>query len=219
MPADQKWMILISTGSSDVEVKKSHFLGELKRCRSEEEATEFIAEIRRKHRDARHHCFAMRIGKPGNVFERSSDDGEPQGTAGKPMLDLLKGACLYDVCAVVTRYFGGTLLGTGGLVHAYSDALKEALNASESAELKEGYRIALRCDYALANKIRRAAASMELYTMEENYGADCELVYLVPAEEAGQFERKVTELSAGQAETGSGMPVMFYGIEKPAIYT
>ena len=92
---------------SRAEVKKSHFICNLRLVKNENEAKDFIAFIRKKYYDARHHCFAMRIGSPEKVFERSGDDGEPQGTAGKPMLEILKGADLYDVCAVVTRYFGG----------------------------------------------------------------------------------------------------------------
>ncbi len=218
MPADENWRILTRTAGSDVEVKKSHFLGELRLCRTEEEAMAFVNEVRRKHRDARHHCFAMRIGRPGSVFERSSDDGEPQGTAGKPMLELLKGASLYDVCAVVTRYFGGTLLGTGGLVRAYSDALKEALAGSESAELKEGYSLRLKCDYSMANRIRRAAAAAELSLLEEYYGTECELVYLIPGEQMDSFARKVNELSAGAVEAAAGTAVAFYGDRRPVIY-
>ena len=172
MKEKSKHNIITVPGSSDVEVKKSHFLCALKTVRSEDEARAFIDEVRKKHYDARHNCFAMRIGSPDKVFERSSDDGEPQGTAGKPMLDILKGAELYDVCAVVTRYFGGTLLGTGGLVRAYSDSLKEGLEASEIAELTEGVELKITAGYALAEKVKRMAAAAGAYTLNEEYGAD-----------------------------------------------
>lgn len=210
--------IIVNPGSSDVEVKKSHFITSLKRCRTEDEARAFIEEIRRANRDARHNCFAMRIGDPSAVFERFSDDGEPQGTAGKPMLELLKGAQLTDVCAVVTRYFGGTLLGTGGLVRAYSDSLKEALSATETAVINSGFSIHVRCDYSTANRLKRLAASMELFAMDEIYGADCELIYLVPEEETEGFIRKITDLSSGSADTQVMEKVLYYGTKKPAVY-
>ena len=210
--------IIVNPGSSDVEVKKSHFITSLKCCRTEEEAKAFIEEIRRANRDARHNCFAMRIGDPSQVFERFSDDGEPQGTAGKPMLELLKGARLTDVCAVVTRYFGGTLLGTGGLVRAYSDSLKEALMSTETTVLNTGHRVSVCCDYSTANRLKRLAASMELFTMDEIYGADCELIYLVPEEQTDGFIRKITDLSSGNARTKTGEKVLYYGTENPAVY-
>jgi uncharacterized YigZ family protein len=210
--------IIVTPGSSDVEVKKSHFITSLRCCRTEEEARLFIEEVRRANRDARHNCFAMRIGDPSSVFERFSDDGEPQGTAGKPMLDLLKGARLCDVCAVVTRYFGGTLLGTGGLVRAYSDSLKEALSASDISSLNSGAKVSVRCDYSTANRLQRAAASMDLFTMDVIYGADCEQVYLVPDEDVPVFIRKVTDISAGTAKTAIKESVLYYGKERPAVY-
>ena len=211
--------VITKPGTSDVEVKKSHFLTSLRCCRTEDEAKAFIEEVRKANRDARHNCFAMRIGSPDNIFERFSDDGEPQGTAGRPMLELLKGNGLCDVCAVVTRYFGGTLLGTGGLVRAYSDSLKEAIADSEICALSAGYSVAIRCDYSTANRVQRFAAGLGLFTMEENYGADCELVYLIPTEDAGNFAAKVTEMSAGSAEVSLRERVLYYGNEHPAIYT
>ena len=109
-------------GYSEITEKKSRFLGEAVRAATLKEAEEYIAAVRKRHYDARHHCFAFCVGEPGTPDEiwRSSDDGEPSGTAGKPMLEILKGRELHRTLLVVTRYFGGTLLGTGGLVRAYS---------------------------------------------------------------------------------------------------
>ena len=118
------YKILYKGGSGELVEKKSRFIADLCPVSSEEEALDFIEEIRKKYWDARHHCFAYIIGDRGQTA-RCSDDGEPSQTAGKPMMDVLAGAELHDVCAVVTRYFGGTLLGTGGLVRAYSGAVKE----------------------------------------------------------------------------------------------
>ncbi len=210
--------IITVPGSSDVEVKKSHFLCALKNVRSEDEARSFIDEIRKTHYDARHNCFAMRIGTPDKVFERSSDDGEPQGTAGKPMLDILKGAELYDVCAVVTRYFGGTLLGTGGLVRAYSDSLKEGLAASEIAELTKGAELKITAGYGLAEKVKRMAAAEGAYTLKEEYGAECTLTYLVRLEQEQSFNAKLTAVSNGQLEAVRERELLFAGAAKPVIY-
>ena len=211
--------VILHPGTSDVEAKKSHFLGELRAVKSEEEARSFIDEVRKKHYDARHHCFAMRIGTPEAVFERSGDDGEPQGTAGKTMLEILKGADLYDVCAVVTRYFGGTLLGTGGLVRAYSDSLKEALAGSEIAEVVSGSLMRIECSYSLAEKLRRMAAGSGVHILREEYGAECAIEFLMRGDEADSFCRKVTELSNGTAEPEQKGTVLFADGEKPFLYS
>lgn len=210
--------IITIPGSSDVEVKKSHFLCTLKNVRSEEEARAFIDEVRKTHYDARHNCFAMRLGSPDKVFERSSDDGEPQGTAGKPMLDILKGAELYDVCAVVTRYFGGTLLGTGGLVRAYSDSLKEGLASSEIAELTKGTELQITAGYGLAEKVKRMAAAEGAYTLKEEYGAECTLTYLVRQEQEQSFNAKLTAISNGQLEAVRVRELLFAGTSRPVLY-
>ena len=210
--------IITIPGSSDIEVKKSHFLCTLKNVRSEEEARAFIDEVRKTHYDARHNCFAMRLGSPDKVFERSSDDGEPQGTAGKPMLDILKGAELYDVCAVVTRYFGGTLLGTGGLVRAYSDSLKEGLASSEIAELTKGTELQITAGYGLAEKVKRMAAAEGAYTLKEEYGAECTLTYLVRQEQEQSFNAKLTAISNGQLEAVRVRELLFAGTSRPVLY-
>ena len=135
------------------------------------------------------------------------------------MLEILKGEDLYDVCAVVTRYFGGTLLGTGGLVRAYSDSLKEALAFSELAEVVPGVQVKITCGYSLAEKIKRAAINMKLHTLNEEYAADCTLTYLVRSEAAETFAAKVTEISLGQVEAEIGDEILFADGEKPYLYT
>lgn len=116
-------------GEGEIVEKKSRFIATVRTVHSEEEVLAFIEEVKKKYWDARHNCFAYVIGVT-NPTLRCSDDGEPAGTAGKPMLDVLTGEGLYDTAVVVTRYFGGTLLGTGGLVRAYQGAVKEGLQAS-----------------------------------------------------------------------------------------
>lgn len=218
MAVNGRHNIITIPGSSDVEIRKSHFLCTLKNVRSEDEARAFIEEVRKIHYDARHNCFAMRIGTPDRVFERSSDDGEPQGTAGKPMLDILKGAELYDVCAVVTRYFGGTLLGTGGLVRAYSDSLKDGLAASEIAELTRGVELRIAAGYGLAEKVKRMAANEGAYTLNEEYGAECTLTYLVRLNSEESFNARLTAVSNGQLEAIRVRELLFAGVSKPVLY-
>lgn len=123
---------------TDLEIKRSHFLGQAARTSTEAEARAFIAEVRSRYPDARHHCSAFVVnGGPGALpIERSSDDGEPSGTAGTPMLEVLRGSGLSEVTVVVTRYFGGVLLGTGGLVHAYAQATGAALAAASQVRLE-----------------------------------------------------------------------------------
>jgi len=216
---DDKYCVIVKPGQSDVEVKKSHFIGQLKTVHSEEEARCFLDEVRKQHRDARHHCFAMRIGAPGAQLERFSDDGEPQGTAGKPILNLLQGEDLYDVCAVVTRYFGGTLLGTGGLVRAYSDACREALSASEIRELKEGVRLTVTSDYPFADRLKYLASTMEIYTEKEEYGEKCSFTYCMEKQMRDAFCEKIREMSAGKI-TPENETALLYVMQgnKPLVY-
>ena len=125
---------ILKSGEAEVIVKKSRFIGEAHRITSEEEAAALVAETRKKYYDARHVCYAYSFGDT-NPRLKFSDDGEPKGTAGKPILDIVNGSGVQDILIIVTRYFGGILLGTGGLVRAYSDAAKEALLAAETGEL------------------------------------------------------------------------------------
>jgi len=211
--------IVTCSVESDLEAKKSHFIGELKNIKSEEEAKAFLEEVSKRHREARHHCFAMRIGTPGNVYERFSDDGEPSGTAGKPILALLQGAGLYDVCAVVTRYFGGTLLGTGGLVRAYSDSMKEAIGLADISTLSDGYRFTLCCDYSMANRIKYLAGTMEIYTEKEEYSDICSLTYILEKDQFEDFTGKVREMSGGKAAPNNVSEICYYRKNgKPAVY-
>ena len=124
------YQVLLTAGQAEIVEKKSRFIAYLAKCESEEEATDFIEKIKKKHWDARHNCSALVIGDSAQLT-RCSDDGEPAGTAGRPMLEVLLGSGVRNVAVVVTRYFGGVLLGTGGLVRAYSQAVKEALAASK----------------------------------------------------------------------------------------
>ena len=143
-----------SASEIDLEIKRSHFLGLAARTTSEAQAREFIASRRALYPDARHHCSAFISANPGATpTERSNDDGEPSGTAGKPMLEVLRGSQIFDVTVVVTRYFGGTLLGTGGLVRAYSQATAQALEQLSLCRRSQQYLWQLRAPVAEAGRI------------------------------------------------------------------
>ncbi|MCD8214860.1 MAG: YigZ family protein, partial [Clostridiales bacterium] len=140
-------------GTDEVVVKKSRFIADVYPAETEAEALERISEVKKKYHDARHNCCAYRIGKKGE-FLKYSDDGEPQGTAGIPMLDILKGEDITDAVVIVTRYFGGILLGTGGLVRAYSQAAKAGLKAAETVTMTLYRRTEITSDYSLHGKIQ-----------------------------------------------------------------
>lgn len=143
-----------SASEIDLEIKRSHFLGLAARTTSEAQAREFIASRRALYPDARHHCSAFIIANPGATpTERSNDDGEPSGTAGKPMLEVVRGSQIFDVTVVVTRYFGGTLLGTGGLVRAYSQATIQALEQLSLCRRSQQYLWQLRAPVGEAGRI------------------------------------------------------------------
>ena len=143
-----------SASEIDLEIKRSHFLGLAARTTSEAQAREFIASRRALYPDARHHCSAFIIANPdATPTERSNDDGEPSGTAGKPMLEVVRGSQIFDVTVVVSRYFGGTLLGTGGLVRAYSQATAQALEQLSLCKRSQQYLWQLRAPVAEAGRI------------------------------------------------------------------
>lgn len=140
--------------SAEIEEKKSRFICDLFYVADVKEAEEKIAFIKKKYYDAKHHCFAYILGEDKSLV-KSSDDGEPSGTAGHPMLDILRGHDITNAIAIVTRYFGGTLLGTGGLVSAYSGALNEALKSTKLYEVKSGYEVEFFIDYDNYNVISK----------------------------------------------------------------
>lgn len=218
MAAALQYNILSRPGESELVIKKSRFLGRLKLVRSETEAYDFINIQRKRYYDARHHCFAMRIGDPKNVFERFSDDSEPSGTAGRPILGILKGSGLYDVCAVVSRYFGGTLLGTGGLVKAYSEATKGAIKASKIAALNRGLRLDIVTDFSDGQRIRVSAYKMGINLLAEEYSSYLKLSFLVPESLVSAFNDKIRDASKGKAKPTVRGWVLYYNDPKAVIY-
>lgn len=194
----ESYKILYREGSGELVEKKSRFIGDLRPVKTEEEALAFIEQIRKKYWDARHHCFAYIIGDRGQTA-RCSDDGEPSQTAGKPIMDVLSGEGIHDVCAVVTRYFGGTLLGTGGLVRAYSGAVKEGLKHCVVVEKKLAVKLEVITDYNSVGKIQYLASREGIDTLESQYTDKAALTFLVPAALESRFKAQITEGTGGKA--------------------
>ena len=190
---------LIEGGTSEVVVKKSRFLGITFPIETPEEAAGQIAGIRKKYYDARHNCYAYRLVGA----EKFSDDGEPSQTAGKPMLDVLTGAGLTGALVVVTRYFGGTLLGTGGLVRAYTEAAQEAVRNSKIAEIRPRRQMTCRVQYTDLGRIQYIFREAGLEPATE-YQEQITLTAEVPEEQVTQLTAAITEATAGKAELQVG---------------
>ena len=200
--------ILLSGGSGQIEEKKSVFIANIARADSEEEATAFIETMKKKYWDARHNCSAFVIGERGEL-PRCSDDGEPSGTAGRPMLEVLLRENIKNIVVVVTRYFGGTLLGTGGLVRAYTQAVKEGLNDCKIGVLRMGVPLALTTDYNGIGKILYLLSAMGLTPKDSDYGEKVTLQVLVPVEEKDRLIRDITEATAGKTEILQENPISY----------
>lgn len=184
-------------GQHEIEIKKSRFICFMKRVYSEEEAKAFIAEIKKEHWKANHNCSAFVIGDK-NEIQRSSDDGEPSGTAGVPMLEVLKKQELINVAAVVTRYFGGTKLGAGGLIRAYSHAVSEAVEAIGVVEGKLQQEVSLIIDYPQLGKLQNFLASGIYTTKDTLFTEKITVVCLVDEEKVQEFLLEITDLLSGQ---------------------
>lgn len=200
--------ILLSGGSGQIEEKKSVFIANIARADSEEEATAFIEAMKKKYWDARHNCSAFVIGERGELT-RCSDDGEPSGTAGRPMLEVLLRENIKNIVVVVTRYFGGTLLGTGGLVRAYTQAVKEGLNDCKIGVLRMGVPLALTTDYNGIGKILYLLSAMGLTPKDSDYGEKVTLQVLVPVEEKDRLVLDITEATAGKTEILQENPISY----------
>ena len=191
-------------GFGEIIEKKSRFIGELYHIESSEEAKQLVAAAKKKYYDARHHCYAYILGNDGEN-KKYGDDGEPQGTAGLPMLSVLEGHDLTDCLVVVTRYFGGTLLGTGGLVRAYSAAAEEAIKNAAFAERIPGFSILVHADYKNEGTLRRivtntAERGVGIEIKDVGYSDKCDMKVEVESGEAESFEKNVIEALSGQVE-------------------
>lgn len=197
-------------GQGEIVEKKSRFIATVESVESEEEATAFIEKMKKKYWDARHNCSAYVIGSKGEL-ERCSDDGEPNGTAGKPMLEVLRGMEIRNIVVVVTRYFGGTLLGTGGLVRAYTKAVQEGIENSVIVEKQLATKLVIGTDYNGVGKIQYILAQRGIKILESDYGESVKITALVPVSQFGFVEAELTEGTNGKA-TLEKLEDVYFGI-------
>ena len=195
-------------GQGEITEKKSRFIATVRPVESEDEAVSFINETKKKYWDARHNCSAFVIGKRQELT-RCSDDGEPAGTAGRPMLDVLLKENIHNAAIVVTRYFGGVLLGTGGLVRAYQQATKAGLSASEIIEKKDGAVLFIRTDYTVIGRLQYLFAQEKITVMDTAYEADVLVKAVIPENDKKRIEKTIIEQTNGMAKLEWGDEVTF----------
>ena len=191
---------IVPFGEAETEMieKRSRFIGHVWPVDSEEQARALIEATKKKYHDARHNCWCYII-REGNIL-RYSDDGEPQGTAGQPMLNVFQREEVTNVCCVVTRYFGGILLGAGGLTRAYGGTAKLALNEAGISRMRLWASLAVACSYPLYERMRLMVEQCGGVVTDTDFGPDVVLTVTLPAEDVDDFCDKVTELSAGTVE-------------------
>jgi len=190
------YLVPAGYGEAEFTEKHSRFIGRVWRTDTESEALERLRETREAHRDATHNVYAYTIRN--NNITRYSDDGEPGGTSGMPTLNVFSSEKIENVCCVVTRYFGGTLLGAGGLVHAYSKAAKMALDKAGVAQMAQWRVFTLSCDYGLFERSKRILADFEAVIQNTDFGVEIAIEALVREDKAEEFEAKITDASAGR---------------------
>ncbi|MCB6414426.1 YigZ family protein [Faecalimonas umbilicata] len=199
-------------GEGEIVEKKSRFIATVIPAAEEEEALAFIEAMNKKYWNATHNCFAYVIGER-NEIQRCSDDGEPSGTAGKPMLDVLLGEELHNTAVVVTRYFGGTLLGTGGLVRAYSSAVKAGLASSVIITKKQGIKLEITTEYTGLGKIQYILAEKGMTVLDTLYTDKVEMTVLVPAWELEGLKAAIMEGTNGRVRMEEGETCYYAEIE------
>lgn len=194
----KEYATILESGTGEIVEKKSRFIGYVRHVESEQEADAFVTEIKKKHYDARHNCYAYVIGA-GQSLMRFSDDGEPGGTAGKPILEVIQGMGLCDVCIVVTRYFGGTLLGTGGLVRAYTDAAKACVEATKIVHKRMMIPLRITTNYTDLGKIQYILGAERLKIKDSEYEQDVKLWTEVFVDDIDRIDKVLTEATAARA--------------------
>ena len=195
-------------GSAQITEKKSRFIGDVYNIENEEDALYYINETKKKYWDARHHCYAYIIGN-NNEIKRFSDDGEPSGTAGKPILDVLDKSGIANCLIIVTRYFGGTLLGTGGLIRAYSEAAKSGIEASGIMEVKKGIQAQIDADYNSFGKIQYMCMERNIIITDTEYGENVHINMIIEESEYAHFQKAVADAFAGRLEIVKNDNVIF----------
>ena len=200
---------IIKNGQGEYIEKKSKFIAHIFDVESEQQAAAIIAEVKKKYWDARHNCYAYILGDKGEI-QRFSDDGEPSGTAGKPILEVLSGNECSNCLCIVTRYFGGVLLGTGGLIRAYTSASKEALDDCLTGELVEGVHAYLDADYNYVGKIQHLCIQHDITVVSTEYSDNAIFELMMEKQVLQKFEKTLTEMSSGRIGLREIMEVKMY---------
>ena len=204
MGTNETHNIIKESGGSEIVITKSRFIGYLAPVSTSAEAESIIASIRKKYNDARHNCWAYIVMEENVTIKKCSDDGEPSGTAGRPMLAVLEGAMLVNAVCVVTRYFGGVLLGTGGLVRAYTEAASKALESCSLTPIRPGINISIICDYQDEGSVRRLLEAEDFAITGTEYTDKVMLKVLGPEEKAEMLNGRIIDLSGGKASCEMG---------------
>lgn len=213
-----EWLSLYKGGSGEIIEKKSRFIASIEVVKSQEEASEFINSIKKKYWDAKHNCSAFVIGDDGEMT-RCSDDGEPSGTAGRPMLEVLKGEKITNICVVVTRYFGGVLLGTGGLVRAYQAAVKEGLANCSVLKRIKGYALKVSCDYSDLAKIQFLCKQNDYYLGKIDYGQNVVMQIIIPIESFDALSASLMDATSARAGIDDKQDIVYAMIDgKPEVF-
>lgn len=207
-----EYKVVFEGGENEIVEKKSRFIATVIPAETEEEALQFIEAMRKKYWNATHNCFAYVIGERAQL-QRCSDDGEPNGTAGKPMLDVLLGTEVRNIAVVVTRYFGGTLLGTGGLVRAYSSATQAGLAASKIITKMKGFKLVIQTDYTGLGKIQYILGQRGIKILNSVYTDNVELEVLLPIDTVEAVQAEITEGTNGRAKQEVGDECWFAEID------
>ena len=207
------YRVVYEGGEGEIVEKKSRFIATVRPIETEEEAVAFVKEMKKKYWDARHNCSAFVIGSRQEVT-RCSDDGEPAQTAGRPMLDVLLREGITNVAVVVTRYFGGVLLGTGGLVRAYQSATQAGLAASKIIEKCLGKKLIIHTDYNGLGKLQYLFGQQKTAILDTEYAADVVLTILVPVEQKDFLYKEITEQTNGTAQMEWGEDAVYALIDK-----
>lgn len=211
--------VLLEHTTAEVIEKKSRFIANVFYVENVEDAEEKLTCIKKEHYDAKHNCFAYVIGKNAETL-KSSDDGEPSGTAGHPMLDIIKGSELTNVIAIVTRYFGGTLLGTGGLVRCYSDSLKKALENAKISEIKNGYEVEFDINYDWYGKIENLIQNINqevinIYSIDKIFKENISLKLLINENVFDRFDKEIINISKGAIKVSKDHLRNYYINDRP----
>ena len=207
------YRVVYEGGEGEIVENKSRFIATVRPIETEEEAVAFVNEMKKKYWDARHNCSAFVIGSRQEVT-RCSDDGEPAQTAGRPMLDVLLREGITNVAVVVTRYFGGVLLGTGGLVRAYQSATQAGLAASKIIEKRQGKKLIIHTDYNGLGKLQYLFGQQKTAILDTEYAADVVLTILVPVEQKDFLYKEIIEQTNGTAQMEWGEDAVYALIDK-----